>query len=705
VTELHASSELLNDAYRMLLAYYPPILSHALHVYESAVATMPECALFATVRVDATCCVRLLSARGSGWTTTPRVIKVHRTGVITIDFSPDGTQLVTGCSDGTVRIWSARTGAPLAVLKGHTEKIEAVAFYSNGTRIVSASATLGCSVRLWDAHTFEELDVIYPDSALMHTLACSRAASLIAFGCCDGAVYVWDPSEDIETFFRLPNETRAVRAVACSPDGSKFISVSKDGEVRVREYPAGDTLAALEFHGSVTSVSFSPDGARMLLFITGEASHQLWGTWKAAICDIWTGEPLFVFQSYDSDLLPSVAFSPDSRQLVYGSHISGMVRVCDMKSRKQLATLRGRIAGVRSVSYSPDGEQLAAVSVHGTIWLWNVPIFPEPAEAQENGVKTSVIVFSPDGQYLASAVGNHARVWDKQTCSEISRLKGHNSVVTAMAFSPDGLRIATGAGGDDGSVRVWDTRTGRQLSLFNGLESPVSGVQFSPDGMRVISCSTTIRVWDIPSGEQLSEFPSNDVERSVFVVSPDGLWILYGREIWNTVTGAQIAVLEGFRSWPSSDSPLEIVFSSDGKWLHTNDAIGLKIVHVWDFQNILRRSTLSEILHVAPIRRGSRARQWLSKRCSQNRVAVYWEERTGWLSCKADAIKGASLRLCWLPIELRGRAVFNRWTVAIVGMGGNLTILDLTDTIQRLESLGILFSSFASHMYTCDPVQ
>ena len=75
----------------------------------------------------------------------------HRGGVRASGFSADGTRLVSGGYDGTVRVWDARTGDPLLTLEGHRGWVWASGFSADGTRLVSGGED--GTVRVWDART------------------------------------------------------------------------------------------------------------------------------------------------------------------------------------------------------------------------------------------------------------------------------------------------------------------------------------------------------------------------------------------------------------------------------------------------------------------------------------------------------------------------------------------------------------------------
>ncbi|ATZ50644.1 hypothetical protein BCIN_06g01390 [Botrytis cinerea B05.10] len=253
----------------------------------------------------------------------------------------------------------------------------------------------------------------------------------------------------------------------------------------------GATLHTLEGHAHpVTSVAFSPDSKQI---VSGSLDNtiKLW--------DITTGAMLQTLEGH-TDSVTSVAFSPDSKQIVSGSW-DYKVRLWDTMTGAMLQTLEGHTNIVISVAFSPDGKQVVSGSDDDTVRLWDTATGLQIQPTLE-GHKDSVIsvAFSPDGKQVVSGSDDDTvRLWDTATGLQIQpTLEGHKDLVNSVAFSPDGKQVVSGS--DDNTVRLWDTATGLQIQpTLEGHKNLVNSIAFSPDGKQVVSGSDdkTVRLWDI----------------------------------------------------------------------------------------------------------------------------------------------------------------------------------------------------------------
>jgi WD40 repeat protein/serine/threonine protein kinase len=156
-------------------------------------------------------------------------------------FSPDGSVLVTGAWDGTIRIWDTRIWHSLAELHGHAGgengAVYRLAFSPDGSLL--ASGSLDNTVQLWDVRTHEHLATINMGSWVFG-LAFSPDGTRLATGCRDHTIRLIDVASRQEVA-ELRGHTDYVHAVAWSPDGTQLVSGSGDGMVRI-----WDSLSIME---------------------------------------------------------------------------------------------------------------------------------------------------------------------------------------------------------------------------------------------------------------------------------------------------------------------------------------------------------------------------------------------------------------------------------------------------------------------------
>ena len=343
------------------------------------------------------------------------------------------------------------------------------------------------------------------------------------------AVALWD-AESATLRETLRGHSRAVQQPAYSPDGKTLYTVSHDGTAIAWDLEGDRRLGRrITFtHDRVPDMggfdghpgSFSPDG-RLIALGLRDQGIRLWNATDLTP----DGPPL----NETGGEVWALAFAPEGRMLAAVT-VQGQATLWDVESRSlvwgPIKVAQGAVVGV---SISPDGSILATAGPAG-VELWDLAT-GDPLDAIGHpGVPAGDVAFSPAGSTLGFVheSGGTAEVWNSAQPSRIARLPVNSeSSYYAIAFSPDGRALATGAL-DDPIVRVWDVRTGELISELDQGSAGALTLDFSPDG-RTIAVSgfePVASLWDVGTGVRIGPTLTAGSRRAEIDLSPDGRRLL-----------------------------------------------------------------------------------------------------------------------------------------------------------------------------------
>ncbi|QRW06711.1 hypothetical protein RhiLY_05710 [Ceratobasidium sp. AG-Ba] len=618
------------DAYRFVLAFYDPIASSTPHLYISALSMAPAnsqiskrmseyflnlAAVVDPIESDWTPCIRSISAG---------------TAIYSVAMSPDDKYIVSGSSDGTVRIWDAKTGEVVLVpLQGHSGPVNCVMFSNDGRRI--ASGSFDKTIRIWNAETGAGIVGPLRVSGSVSAIAWSHDDSMIASGSGSSTIRLWCSSTGKELLEPLQASSRSVTCIAFSPDDHSVACGFSDSRVRVWDTKSGNLFFEEGRQDMYpVTIRFFQEGPQLFLrtgdskvhtwdIVThGHTMHPLGGPssavesavfmlnnnsivcayadFQVAVWDVNQKKTVLGPLSGHSDKVLSVACSHSSNRIVSGS-LDTTIRVWDAyvspSSDPSISTATDshwdreiRSPGL-AAAFSSDGGLIASAHLDNTVSIWDAEtgrITLGPILSPSDGPE--FITFASDSSSVSCAFSDGMMyTWDIGSGLLVRKAMMHDSsdFVRRLEFSADGQLLATKSLGR--TVRIWNTAAGTAMTeLPTGLMDPTGIAAFSPDNHNIAlkSRDGSLHVWNVPTGSNLFKTAAGHSKAiSVVVYSPDGLRIASGSFdaticIWDALTGELLMRLSG----NTSAKVYSIAFSHNGSYIVSGSDIGT--LNIWD---------------------------------------------------------------------------------------------------------------------------
>ena len=526
------------------------------------------------------------------WKRKQDPIVAHEEPILCIAFSPNGMEIATGSLDGIVRLWNARTGKSIgSPMAGHVRAVRALAWSPDGSTLASGSDDGSIILQDTGTHSMKGKPLKgngWEIRSLAFTDANDQEPFLLAFDK-HSNMLLWDTTVESPPRTLLDGDTL--------PSNATDFSISQDG-----------THSTIAYAGRVMVVDISLDAVT-----SPSAARQQW--------------PIY-----------SVEFSPNDSIIASVGTPNGI----DLWTREgnSLPKLPLSRAAVFT-RFSHDGQLLASGDTEGIIQIWKTVDWCMVQEIKSNG-RLEAAAWSLDGSHLAAGViyDEHSLLicrWNPHTGQLLGKpIREATHMFDTVRLSADGRTLAA-ASRDDCTVRLWDVETGKQIGIpLTGHTRNIRAIAFSPDGSKLVTGGSDrgVRMWDLKTWEQLFEPIMHGGGVRSIAFSPDGKLAYYaGHDLcihaFNSDTGCEMGrTLKGHTEDINS-----ISISNDGKHIVSGGNDGT--IRLWDRQTF----SMSEVPLKSSIHCGLSGPNRVPKSIDQD----------GWIRTSEGGL------VLWVPMHYRDR--------------------------------------------------
>jgi len=511
--------------------------------------------------------------------------------------SPDGARIVTAGTDGTARLWTAATSAPLGTPMAHGGPVQWVEFSGDGARVVTASEDK--MARLWDGATGAPLGPPLEHGGPV-TMAAFHGATLATIST-DGTARLWQPDGATQVL-RLGAPGRAL---AWSADGARLFTAS-DAAIHAWSAEGGELF---RMAGGASGLALSPDGSRLVAFSP-----------KAVrLCDAATGADLGV-KLEDAAGLDRIAWSPDGSRLAGALQNAGWARIWDAASGRALTPRLAHLYNCHCLVFSPDGRELFTGGADGVVRRWAAATGTATGAPLRTGKAVMGVEFSADGTHVllvahpwgprSAPHEGEAQWWDLRPRGPQPWRFATGATTGGAAWSADGRRCASaamngviavhetagsgrqlhawktrswarglrflrddrvlGVAETDGGFSLWSLETGERV-LGPVETAPLETAHFFADGRRLVTGSRSgeVTVWSLDDGSVLARLAGHRAPVNGLAVSPDGRLVASAGEDGRCTVSDAATARPLFPSLQAADEIVSVQFSRDGRWIVT----------------------------------------------------------------------------------------------------------------------------------------
>ena len=495
-----------NDSQRFLLEHFDTIHNSPLHIYHSALPLSPSSSwLRKCYSVELSSMVKVVKGLPAEWGKCSRTVDFDS---FTNALSYHDNRIAIGSGSGDITIINAITGSQVALLSEHTQGVNSLAFSSDGTSLVSGSDD--STVKLWDVQTGGVVKIFHHNSSVS-SVSISVDCTMLASGAHE-TFYLWDIQTEKRQY--IMRHQNSVEHISFSPTDPRHL-IFRCGDKLWQWNTNGHPIETL-YH--CYHAAFSPDGTKFVSCYNPVITVQN-SDFGAIVAE---------FQATNRTY-QCCCFSPDGRLVAVAGGNTIHIWDINSSVPYLVETFIGHTGYIESLVFSSPTTLISA-SQDKSVKFWQIgTLSMDPAMISSKSTFPtsapikSITLQKKDGIIITSDSGGIVKTWDIST-----GLCNVSFQTPAKYFNKGDARLINGrlifVWNLGQEIYIWDAEKGEHLLAVCGyIFCDLDSLRISGDGSRDFSLSANaIDAWSVQTGETIEYTTFNSMGDLLGSLTLDG---------------------------------------------------------------------------------------------------------------------------------------------------------------------------------------
>jgi len=505
------SCKWLNDSQHFILEHFDTICNSPSQIYHSALPFCPYSSwLHENYASELSQEVKVVKGLPAGWGTCFRTVQLHQRVLILTCWKD---AIAVGLRSGEIIILDRITGIQTAILSGHTDYSRSLVFSPDGTSLVSGSDDM--TIKLWDVQTGGVVKTFHGHTGWVYSVSISADCTTIASGSEDKTIRLWDiQREECLNVIEQQDEVYHVRFSPTEPQYLVSVSDNKVWHWNINGHQTEPTNTG-------SCIAFSFNGIQLVSCHEGDIVVE----------NTSSGEILTKFHVVDSEI-NNCCFSPDGRLIATTAGQTAHIWDTASSHPHPIKTFAGHTGYITSLAFSSPTSLISSSTDH-SVKFWEIsPLQADPPMADQGSTSlasaqiVSITLQTEDGIVILSDSDGVVRIWDILTglCKAAFQTLAKGPEWGDARFINSRLMFVWYM---DKKIHIWDMEKEELLhSVDATLGYDVEEFRISGDGSTIFCLSwTSIQAWSMQTGKAISKV-------ELMICGPTRSLVVDGSRVW-----------------------------------------------------------------------------------------------------------------------------------------------------------------------------